>query len=167
MRNYLKIKQNSKVLPPQNVSQVPTPVFPQVFQDPVLEQEKIGESDVKFETALSIDIVEGVSKIPEGMVIINEGEFLMGSDIGDEDEQPDHLVFVKSFYLDQHEVTNAAYSKCVKCTRGHGGFDTIELQQPAVYVDWKKKSEITLPLNPSIFLISFSPVNMKFGSSGE
>ena len=34
-------------------------------------------------------------------------------------------------------------------------------------IDWKKKSEITLPLNPSIFLISFSPVNMKFGSSGE
>ena len=34
-------------------------------------------------------------------------------------------------------------------------------------IDWKKKSEITLPLNPSIFLIYFSPVNMKFGSSGE
>ena len=34
-------------------------------------------------------------------------------------------------------------------------------------IDWKKKSEITLPLYPSIFLISFSPVYIKFGSSGE
>ena len=132
-----RIKQNSAVLPPQNVSPVPTPLFPQVFQDPVLEQEKTGESDAKFVSALSTDIVEGVRKIPEGMVIINEGEFLMGSDLGDEDELPDHLVFVQSFYLDQHEVTNADYNKCLKCERGHGGFDTVDPQQPVVYVDWK------------------------------
>ena len=84
-----------------------------------------------------IETVKERQEYPDGMVFINEGEFLMGSDLGDEDELPDHLVFVKSFYLDQHEVTNADYSKCVECTRGHGGFDTIEPQQPVVYVDWK------------------------------
>ena len=88
-------------------------------------------------SALMFETVKERQEYPDGMVFINEGEFLMGSDLGDEDELPDHLVFVKSFYLDQHEVTNADYSKCVECTRGHGGFDTIEPQQPVVYVDWK------------------------------
>ena len=66
----------------------------------------------------------------------SSGMFLMRSDVGDEDELPDHLVFIQSFYLDQHEVTNENYSKCLTCERGHGGFDTRDPQQPVVYVDW-------------------------------
>ena len=75
-------------------------------------------------------------QIPEGMVKIPEGEFLMGSYSGREDESPDHLVYIKSFFLDEHEVTNEAYSKCSECERGSGGFDTFESKQPVVYVDW-------------------------------
>ena len=56
-------------------------------------------------------------KIPEGMVKIPEGEFLMGSYSGEGDELPDHLVDVKSFFLDVHEVTNEAYSRCHECER--------------------------------------------------
>ena len=61
----------------------------------------------------------------------------MGSYSGEEDELPDHLVYIKSFLLDAHEVTNEAYSRCHECERGSGGFDTFDRQQPVVYVDWK------------------------------
>jgi len=76
-------------------------------------------------------------QIPDGMVKIPEGEFLMGSYSGEEDELPDHLVYIKSFFLDAHEVTNEAYSRCHECERGSGGFDTFDRQQPVVYVDWE------------------------------
>ena len=76
-------------------------------------------------------------QIAEGMVKIPEGEFLMGSYSGNEDESPDHLVYINSFFLDEHEVTNEAYSKCPECERGSGGFDTFDSKQPVVYVDWE------------------------------
>ena len=66
-------------------------------------------------------------KIPEGMVKIPEGEFLMGSYSGEEDELPDHLVYIKSFFLDAHEVTNEAYSRCNECERGSGGLSLIHI----------------------------------------
>ena len=75
-------------------------------------------------------------KIPKGMVKIPEGEFLMGSDFGEEDELPDHLVFINSFYLDKYEVTNLDFKSCLVCERGKGGFDTSESEKPVVYVDW-------------------------------
>ena len=132
-----KFEQNSSLFTTQNDTQLPSPLFPQITQDPALEHKKTGEYEGNIVSALMIETVKERQEYPDGMVFINEGEFLMGSDLGDEDELPDHLVFVKSFYLDQHEVTNGDYSKCVECTRGHGGFDTIEPQQPVVYVDWK------------------------------
>jgi len=73
--------------------------------------------------------------IPKDMVKIPEGEFIMGGDFGD-DELPDHLVLIKSFYLDKYEVTNLDYSSCATCERGHGGFDTLAPYKPVVYVDW-------------------------------
>jgi len=132
-----KFGQNSSLFPTQNDTQLPSPLFPQITQDPALEQKKTGEYVENIVSAPMFETVKERQEYPDGMVFINEGEFLMGSDLGDEDELPDHLVFVKRFYLDQHEVTNADYSKCVECTQGHGGFDTIEAQQPVVYVDWK------------------------------
>ena len=54
---------------------------------------------------------------PEGMVRIPEGEFVMGNLGGRTDEQPDHLVFINSFFMDEHEVTNSDYLLCEKCER--------------------------------------------------
>lgn len=47
------------------------------------------------------------------MVLVAEGEFTMGSDKGDTDEQPVRDVFLDSFYIDKFEVTNSRYSDCV------------------------------------------------------
>ena len=81
---------------------------------------------------------------PEGMVRIPEGEFVMGNLGGRSDEQPDHLVFINSFFMDEHEVTNSDYLLCEKCERGHGGFDTHSPDQPVVYVDWHNANQYCL-----------------------
>ena len=81
---------------------------------------------------------------PEGMVRIPEGEFVMGNPGGRSDEQPDHLVFINSFFMDEHEVTNTEYLLCEKCERGHGGFDTHSPDQPVVYVDWHNANQYCL-----------------------
>ena len=52
--------------------------------------------------------------IPEGMVLIPEGEFRMGSDQGADDEKPEHTVYVDAFYMDIHEVTTGEYSRFVQ-----------------------------------------------------
>ena len=49
--------------------------------------------------------------IPDGMVLIPEGEFQMGSNDGnaDNDEQPVHKVHLDAFYIDVNEVTNGEF----------------------------------------------------------
>ena len=49
------------------------------------------------------------------MVLIPAGEFQMGSidADADDDEKPVHTVYVDAFYMDTHEVTNAAYKAFV------------------------------------------------------
>ena len=44
---------------------------------------------------------EIVGKDGAPMVLIPVGEFTMGSDKGDDDEQPIHKVFLDSFYIDK------------------------------------------------------------------
>jgi formylglycine-generating enzyme required for sulfatase activity len=48
---------------------------------------------------------------PDGalMALIPAGEFLMGSDKGKADERPVHSVYLRDFYMDKYEVTNALY----------------------------------------------------------
>ncbi len=55
----------------------------------------------------------------DDMVLIPAGEFQMGSDDAeaDGDEQPVHTVYVDAFYMDTHEVTNAAYQSFVLANR--------------------------------------------------
>ena len=52
---------------------------------------------------------------PEGMVSIPAGEFQMGSNDpeAENDEQPVHTVYVDAFFMDEHEVTNLEYKKFV------------------------------------------------------
>jgi formylglycine-generating enzyme len=45
-----------------------------------------------------------------GMVFVPAGEFKMGSDSGESDEQPVHSVHLDEFYIDKYEVTNLKYA---------------------------------------------------------
>jgi len=59
---------------------------------------------------------------PDGMpqVFVPSGEFLMGSADSDpdavEDEKPQHPVYLDAFWIDQTEVTNGLYMRCVEAS---------------------------------------------------
>lgn len=61
-------------------------------------------------TPLSTEITDakGVS-----MVLVPEGDFIMGSDTGDIVSRPAHRVRLDKYYIDKFEVTNLQYSLCV------------------------------------------------------
>jgi len=51
------------------------------------------------------------------MVQIPEGPFTMGSQDGDPDEAPEHQVFLKGYFIDRKEVTQAEYHRFAKMTK--------------------------------------------------
>lgn len=87
------------------------------------------------------------------LLYVPAGEFWMGSDDRDADEQPQHSVYLDSFWIDETEVTNAMYAACVAAgacsppvtnassTRdayfGNPDFDTY----PVVFVSWTQAGE--------------------------
>ena len=60
-------------------------------------------------------VAEGTAN-KKDMVLIQGGSFLMGSDEFT-DSRPLHQVSVESFYMDDHEVTNAEFAKFVAATK--------------------------------------------------
>jgi len=83
------------------------------------------------------------------MVLIPAGPFTMGSDSGNDDEQPVHEVTLDDFYIDQYEVTNARYADCVAagdctfpnpddphCTEAYD--DSDKMNHPVVCVNWEQ-----------------------------
>jgi len=44
------------------------------------------------------------------MVLIQAGDFWMGSETGNDDEKPVHRVSLDAFYIDKYEVTNAQFA---------------------------------------------------------
>lgn len=52
------------------------------------------------------------------LVWIPGGDFLMGSDEGNEDERPRHRQAVEGFWLGKYEITNAQYSEFLKANPG-------------------------------------------------
>jgi len=77
-------------------------------------------------------------------VYVPEGNFTMGSDNGDSDEQPIHQVYLSAFWIDQTEVTNEMYAKCVDAGQCTQPIDTEHFsnssyaKHPVVYVDWNQ-----------------------------
>lgn len=73
----------------------------------------------------------------------------MGYEDGDDDEKPVHLVMLDDFYIDQYEVTNALYAKCVDVggcrkpavttsdDRGSYYGHPTYADYPVIYVTWE------------------------------
>jgi formylglycine-generating enzyme required for sulfatase activity/tetratricopeptide (TPR) repeat protein len=79
------------------------------------------------------------------MVLIPSGTFKMGSSLGASDEQPVHDVSLTAFWMDENEVTNAMYQKCVQygfCqpppTENYHYTDQIYANYPVVYINWNQ-----------------------------
>jgi formylglycine-generating enzyme required for sulfatase activity len=77
------------------------------------------------------------------MVLVPAGEFTMGSDEGDDDEQPVHRVVLDSFYLDMFEVTNGRFAKFVAAIQSEPpwGFadlatPVVDAERPVRWVNW-------------------------------
>jgi formylglycine-generating enzyme required for sulfatase activity/tRNA A-37 threonylcarbamoyl transferase component Bud32 len=75
----------------------------------------------------------------DGMVLVYvpEGEFEMGSNDGEDNEKPVHTVWLDAFWIDQTEVTNAMYAKCVAVGNCKDKARYPEKSNhPVVDVDW-------------------------------
>lgn len=76
------------------------------------------------------------------MVLIPAGEFAMGSDRGQEDEQPVHRVSLKAFYLDVYEVTVSRFGEFLASQKPDAPFKWNEAgagaheNKPVVGVNW-------------------------------
>lgn len=77
------------------------------------------------------------------MVLVAAGEFRMGADSGDSDEQPTHRVLLDAFYMDKYEVTTARYGAFFQTTKGReapGYWEMVKPEEggdrPVIGVDW-------------------------------
>ena len=63
----------------------------------------------------TVELPDNPSVIPDGMVLIPAGEYQMGSNAPDaqDDERPVHTVYIDAFFMDKYEVTNLEYQKFV------------------------------------------------------
>ncbi|HEU0294973.1 MAG TPA: formylglycine-generating enzyme family protein [Anaerolineales bacterium] len=81
------------------------------------------------------------------LVYVPAGEFLMGTADGLTDEQPVHKVHLDAYWLDQTEVTNAMYAKCVEAGKcDNPSFlafydDPAFASHPVEYVSWNDAVE--------------------------
>lgn len=76
------------------------------------------------------------------MVHVPAGDFKMGSLQGLTDEQPQHDVYLDAYWLDQTEITNAMYRKCIEAGKCNPPFATTQFDDstladhPVVFVSW-------------------------------
>lgn len=81
------------------------------------------------------------------MVYVQAGDFIMGGK-GESDEQPQHSIYLDSFWIDKYEVTNALYKRCVDAgvcwtpsrasskTRNEYYNNPTHDNYPVIYVSW-------------------------------
>jgi formylglycine-generating enzyme required for sulfatase activity len=82
----------------------------------------------------------GPAEVP-GMVYVPAGEFVMGSEWGEWDEEPRHIVFLDAFYIDKYEITNEEYQRCMDARRCNpqafrSDRSLMGPRQPVVAVGW-------------------------------
>jgi len=78
-----------------------------------------------------------------GMQSVPAGSFLMGSDEGAADTQPERTVYLDAFWIDTFEVTNASYHQYVEDTNHRapdhwpdGNYPTGQEDHPVLGVTW-------------------------------
>jgi formylglycine-generating enzyme required for sulfatase activity len=69
-------------------------------------------------------------------VTIPEGEFQMGSESGDSNEQHVHTVFLDEYRIGKYEVTNKQYNQCLRAAKCTGSVVPDKLDDPVVNVNW-------------------------------
>ena len=87
-----------------------------VAKDGYEEQERsvIVEADKDTVVGFRLHFTQNVEV--SGMIIIQAGEFIMGSEEGEESERPARKVWVEAFFIDKYEVTNRQYREFILTT---------------------------------------------------
>jgi formylglycine-generating enzyme required for sulfatase activity len=73
------------------------------------------------------------------MACVEGGEFVLGAEDGHPDEREPGEVYVDTFYMDVHEVTNAGFERCIQeggCSRPMPFRRFMGDRQPVVAVSW-------------------------------
>jgi formylglycine-generating enzyme len=104
-------------------------------------------------------LARGEQSPPHGMVLIPAGNFSMGSDAPESrlNERPTHQVHINSFWIDEHDVTNAEFAKFVLAT----GYKTTA-EQP---VNWDELKKQVPPGTPKPSDDKLQPGSMVFTPS--
>lgn len=94
-------------------------------------------------TALNVQPIDKIVSEKDGMtmVYVSAGEFEMGSEDGDSDEKPLHVIYLDAYWIDQTEVTNSQYALCVLqggCSKPYyeGSFTRDSYYGSAAYDDY-------------------------------
>ena len=95
---------------------VPVITEPPVFTEAPTEAPVVTEAPTEAPPALGIGSTWVRPADGMMMVYVPEGEFTMGSNNGDSDEQPVHTVYLDAYWIDQTEVTNAMFTLFVERT---------------------------------------------------
>ena len=137
---------------PQN-GPVPAATHPSTAEKPTLltasampiPAVQAGTEGAKLETgSKKISSQDGMT-----LLYIPEGSFQMGSKDGSiDDEKPAHTVYLDAFWIDQTDVTNAMYARCVSAgtckppklstsiTRKSYYDNAQYADYPVIYIDW-------------------------------
>ncbi|HSA86173.1 MAG TPA: SUMF1/EgtB/PvdO family nonheme iron enzyme, partial [Nitrospira sp.] len=78
---------------------------------------------------------EIIGKDGAPMVLVPAGEFVMGSDKGDEDEAPPHRVYLNAFYIDKFEVTNGRFAKYVEAIQSEPPWGFADKETPVIHAE--------------------------------
>jgi len=138
--NYLTQNINLVTVTPSpslTIAMIKPPTFTSVPFTPTFEP-----TDSPIPTpVLGIGRTEISPKDGMTLLYVPAGEFTMGSYVSS-DEQPVHKVNLDTYWIDQTEVTNAMFAKCVaesQCgrTKDISHYDDAQYaNHPAVYVSW-------------------------------
>ncbi|MCO5223773.1 MAG: formylglycine-generating enzyme family protein [Thermomicrobiales bacterium] len=99
------------------------------------------------------------TSIPDGMIWIPGGDFLMGSDHHYQEERPQRSVYVDGFWMDTHLVTNRDFSGFVAAT----GYITLaeKAPDPAMYPG--APAENLVP-GSMVFVPTPGPVDLRYNA---
>ena len=123
----------------------PTP-FPTVTPEPLVAALPSRESTPEALPVAASPVAGVVWQRPADdapMRFVPTGSFAMGSEAGQSDERPAHVVSLSGFWIDETEVTNSRYERCVEadaCRPGPYAGDTAfsGSNYPVVGVSWSE-----------------------------
>ncbi|MDP1769964.1 MAG: SUMF1/EgtB/PvdO family nonheme iron enzyme [Nitrospirota bacterium] len=132
-------KEVSPAKPEPGVGTAPVPPKPRApegdAKPPVKSQHPANGSGASKSASAPQPPAELTGKDGAPMVLVPAGEFTMGSDKGDDDEQPIHRVFLVSFYIDKFEVTNTRFAKFVEAIQSEPPWGFADKETPVVHPD--------------------------------